>query len=83
MIVGRFVGVFTAIGLIQVFHFSAISWVVIAIIGTILGLVVSSILGPMFLDKNRPTKYDTLEYWTDLYGDELGLDAYKAWLEEA
>lgn len=83
MILGRFAGTFIAIGLIEVFHFSAISWIVIAVVGTIIGLVLSSILGPMFRTKNKPAPMDALEYWTEKYGDELGLDAYKMWLEEA
>lgn len=86
MLIGRFSGTFAAAFLAATVS-SEILWkelvliFIFAIIGTIVGMIFSAMFGSK-ISTDEPLAQDSLEYWTKKYGEDLGNDAYKLWLEQ-
>ncbi len=86
MLLGRVFGAFVAVALTFTIKNSdpiieAALLVLFITIGVVSGIIFSLFIGPN-LDTDRPYKYDSEEFWVDKYGEKLGKDAYKLWLEE-
>lgn len=86
MIIGRLTGVFTGVVLASIFHsdnlfLQIILWLVFTVIGFGISLAVSIIAG-INVNTDQPNYLDSEKYWTDKYGEEMGKQAYKIWLDE-
>lgn len=87
MVYGRIIGTFIAV--VLSYYLRAENsiliqfglWVIATIIGFASGVFVSLLLG-MNINTDQPNEKDGLDYWTTKYGDEMGKESYKMWLEE-
>lgn len=85
MILGRFIGILVAVILASAFPADTLLaqaslWVVFAVIGLIISIFISIILG-INISTDRPYKLDSRDYWINKYGPELGNDAYEIWVD--
>jgi hypothetical protein len=86
MLIGRYLGTFIGVILASIIPIhniwdATVLWIIFAAIGTGAGMVISILLG-INVNTDRPIAQDSLKYWTDIYGEELGREAYKMWLDE-
>lgn len=89
MIVGRFLGTLFAVCLTlllaDLITDRSLGWLFIipfiALTGTALGLATSHYLGIM-TKIEQPLPQDTLDYWVNRYGETIGRESYRIWLEE-
>lgn len=86
MLIGRFIGTLIAAFAAATFRSDLILneiflLLILSMLGLIIGMVISASLG-INTKTDRPIEQDSLKYWVDKYGEDLGTSAYKLWLEE-
>ena len=86
MLIGRFIGTFIAAFLAAAFQSNALLeelflLLLFSVVGLIIGMIFSVLLG-ININTDQPIAQDSLKYWTDKYGEDLGKKSYEIWLEE-